>query len=123
MCPMFDWWYVPRALLKFACDDQAKSVPAFAVLGTLPNPATIEASPNDPSPRRLSAEFGWGFPPRGHGVFCVTGSSMFATRVCSRPVSIELNHTIISGHHATHPSPTNTKSRSEEHTSELQSRL
>ena len=55
-------------MLKMADADQAKSVPAFAVFAYVANDAAVEALPNDPSPSRRSGEFGFGFPPSGHGV-------------------------------------------------------
>src|SRR5687767_7929142 len=69
------------------------------------------ASPNDPSPRRLSGELGRGFwTLRGHGSLCVAGSMKCATRVLTRIDPSEFAQTRSSLFQALlKPSPTNSR--------------
>src|ERR1035438_7920227 len=71
----------------------------------------MSAVPYDPSPIRLSGEFGGGLPPptESNGSFWV-GSIKCAIRVCTRPDVGSSNQVRCSGHHAVQPSPVNMKS-------------
>src|SRR5438105_4979490 len=108
---MLLWWYIPRAGRKIFLLLHAKSVPAFAVLGVVNQVDTSAAVPYDPSPRRLSGEFGCGLPLGfGQGSACVTGSSMWATRVWTRSVVRSSDHPFKSSQNRFPPSPVNWKS-------------
>jgi len=84
------WWYWPRAGLKIAAPEQAKSVPAFAVAAVVEKEALSEG-PYVPSPTRRSADIvGQGLPPgTGHGSTWLV-VTMAATRVSTRMVRMEL---------------------------------